>query len=222
MAEVLSGNNVEEEFVWSTVLDKDNKEFVWNPSANKDGTENPAEITRNDPEDEYDEELKPGHRLLIKNAFCSAEDGSINIVQLECLGYEKKEVKCPLLAMKPGTDFMKFVDQPIPGKAKLTLIKGDGPVTLVGSHVLDMGDYRDMGTGGDESEEEAEEVEDEEMETAASDDKENKNSKRKSLETVNGDGDNATKKAKLDAKSPKGEKSPAVKNGKSPKAAAKA
>merc|ERR1711874_448692 len=56
MAAVLSGNNVEEEYMWSCTLDKTNTELCWSPA-------DPAD-SQDDEED--DPNVKPGHRLLIK------------------------------------------------------------------------------------------------------------------------------------------------------------
>ena len=85
MANVLynSANNVEEEFMWACLLDEDSKEFEWLP-------EDP---TKPKNEDES-EELKPSHRLLIKNAILmpEAEKDDVNVVQIECEGYNKKKV----------------------------------------------------------------------------------------------------------------------------------
>ena len=58
MAGVVSGNNVEEEYLWSCTLSGANKEFSLSP-------EDPADSKE---DDEADPSMKPGHRLLIKTA----------------------------------------------------------------------------------------------------------------------------------------------------------
>ena len=81
MAAVIS-NNVEEEYMWSCCLDKDNKEVLWLP-------EEPVKEGEDEKED-----LKPGHRLLIKNAILmpGVEKDAVHVVQIECEGYNSKKV----------------------------------------------------------------------------------------------------------------------------------
>merc|ERR1712098_211666 len=79
------------------------------------------------------------HKLLIKSAILmpSAKKDDINIVQIETEGYNKEKVKVPVLAMRGGSDLQTYVDILVPSNAKLTLIKGEGPVHLIGSHCID-------------------------------------------------------------------------------------
>merc|ERR1712083_1280193 len=50
---------------------------------------------------------------------------------------------------------MGYVDLLIPCPAKLTLLQGEGPINLVGSHCVDFYGYRDLGSGDDDEEDEA-------------------------------------------------------------------
>jgi hypothetical protein len=59
MAAVLSGNNVEEDYLWSCTLSSDNKEYTWapiDPSYEKD-----------EEDDEEDPTVKPSHTLQRKS-----------------------------------------------------------------------------------------------------------------------------------------------------------
>merc|ERR1712192_150672 len=48
----------------------------------------------------------------------------------------KEKVKVPVLAMRGGTDLQTYVDILVPSNAKLTLVKGEGPVHMIGSHCI--------------------------------------------------------------------------------------
>merc|ERR1719234_1113778 len=67
----------------------------------------------------------------------TAKKDDINIVEIESEGYNQEKVKVPILAMRGGTDLQTYVDILVPSNAKLTLIKGEGPVHLIGSHCID-------------------------------------------------------------------------------------
>merc|ERR1712098_672415 len=62
--------------------------------------------------------------------------------------------------MKGGRDCQQMVDLLIPCNAKLSLLQGEGPVHLVGSHCVDFYGYRDTGAGDDDDEDENTEDED--------------------------------------------------------------
>ena len=59
--------------MWSCTIDKTTKQFEWSPE---------------------DVDLKPGHRLLIKKAILmpEAKKGEVTVLQIECEGYNKKNV----------------------------------------------------------------------------------------------------------------------------------
>merc|ERR1711915_746767 len=131
-----------------------NKEYNWNPEDPSDSKE----------DDENDPSVKPGHRLLIKSAVLmpSAKVDEVTIVQIESEGYKKQKVEVPICAMKGGKDYQTYVDLLIPCQAKLTLLQGEGPINLVGSHCVDFYGYRDLGSGDGDDEEEDEATADEE------------------------------------------------------------
>merc|ERR1712226_1670686 len=55
---------------------------------------------------------------------------------------------------KGGQDLQKYVDLLIPGPAKLTLLQGEGPIHLAGSHCVDFFGFKD-GAGESEDEDDA-------------------------------------------------------------------
>jgi len=156
---VAGSSNVEEEYLWTCTLDASNKEFSWNP-------EDPSDVKD---DDEADPSVKPGHRLLVKSALLmpSAKKDEVTIVQIEGDGYNKGKVVVPIVAMKGGSDHQTYVDLLIPCSAKLSLLQGEGPIHLVGSHCVDFYGYRDTGAGDDTQEDiEAEDEAIDEKETA--------------------------------------------------------
>merc|ERR1719430_1494255 len=61
--------------------------------------------------------------------------------------------------MRAGCDHHTYVDVLISNSAKLSLLQGEGPIHLVGSHCVDFFGYRDTGAG----DETVDECEDEEL-----------------------------------------------------------
>ena len=47
--------------------------------------------------------------------------------------------------MKGGVDLQRYVDLLVPHPAKIRLVSGEGPLSLVGSHCVDFYNYRDIG-----------------------------------------------------------------------------
>merc|ERR1719309_97655 len=60
----------------------------------------------------------------------------MNVVHIQAEGYNM-EVKAPMISMKAGCDLMQYVDILIPCSAKFTLVKGKGPISLVGCHCVE-------------------------------------------------------------------------------------
>ena len=164
MAAILAGNNVEQEYLWSCTLTGSNKEYKWSPE-NDDGKKDEEEVP-----------LKASHRLLVKSAILmpNAKVDEVSVVQIESDGYNKQKVVVPICAMKGGQDLQKYVDLLVPCPAKFSLLQGEGPIYLVGSHCVDFDGYKDV----DEDEEDEDEAtadedaaEDEAMEEEVKDDK---------------------------------------------------
>merc|ERR1719495_2340772 len=108
----------------------------------------------------------------------TAKKDETNIVQLECDGYKDK-VCVPVVAMVGGVDLQRYVDLLVPCPAKITLLKGEGPMHLVGSHCVDFSGYSSgqMATDGEDTDGQTEEDEEEKEEV-----KKNGDAKKKSAE----------------------------------------
>merc|ERR1719339_867570 len=59
--------------------------------------------------------------------------------------------------MRGGSDLQTYVDILVPSNAKLTLVKGEGPVHLIGSHCIDF--FGSMDGEADDEEDDDEEME---------------------------------------------------------------
>merc|ERR1712142_495540 len=109
------------------------------------------------------------HRLLVKSAILmpSSKKDEVSIVQIECDGYNKQKVIVPICAMKGGQDLQKYVDLLVPCTAKISLLQGEGPIHLIGSHCVDFYGYKDV----DEATADEDAAEDEVMEEEVRGDK---------------------------------------------------
>ena len=74
---------------------------------------------------------------MIKQAILSheASDGEVAVVEAEAMGYAQANIKTLIAVMVQGKDHQRsldlvFHDAPV----KLRLVKGSGPVHLVGAH----------------------------------------------------------------------------------------
>ena len=87
MAAILSGPNVEEEYLWSCTLTASNKEYTWDPA-------NLEPKTEEEEEEKEGPKVKPSHRLLIKTAVLmpTAKKDEVTVVQIESEGYNKQTV----------------------------------------------------------------------------------------------------------------------------------
>merc|ERR1711942_229566 len=146
MSAAVASSNVEEEYLWSCTLNAETKEFSWNPEDPSDTKE----------DDDADPSVKPGHRLLIKTAVLmpTSKKDEVTIVQIEGEGYNKSKVVVPICAMKGGRDVQQYLDLLVPCPSKLSLLQGEGPIHLAGSHCVDFYGYRDTGAGDDDEEDE--------------------------------------------------------------------
>jgi len=145
---------VEEEYFWGVQLDAKTKEIEWNPA--------------NLPKDEKVEGIPiPRHSLMIKQAILSHEaaDGELAVVEAEAMGYAQANIKTLIAVMAQGKEHQRsldlvFHDAPV----KLRLVKGAGPVHLVGAHgvayryVEDEDDDDDEDMDEEDIEEEEEDV----------------------------------------------------------------
>merc|ERR1712071_707987 len=113
-------------------------------------------------------------------------------VQIETDGYNKHKVVVPIVAMKAGTDFQTYVDLLVPCPAKISLLQGEGPIHLVGSHCVE---ELDLGEADGEEEEEAEDVDEKEAEELVEDAAKQTPVKEKLLVTDADDEKDSAKKA---------------------------
>jgi len=140
---------VEEEYFWAAVLDSKTKVIEWNPE-------------KDFPKDEKEDGMPiPRHSLMIKQAILSHEaaEGEVAVIEAEAMGYAQAEIKTLIAVMVQGKDHQRsldlvFHDAPV----KLRLVKGSGPIHLVGAHGVA---YRYMGED-DEDDDEGEDEEEEE------------------------------------------------------------
>ena len=170
MAAILAGNDVEQEYLWSCTLTGSNKEYKWSPEGDKE-------------KKDYDEEvpLKASHRLLVKSAILmpSAKEDEVTVVQIESDGYNKQKVVVPICAMKGGRDLQKYVDLLVPCPAKISLVQGEGPIYLIGSHCVDFYGYKDVDEDEDDEDEATADEDAAEDEAMEEESKEAKNSPAK-------------------------------------------
>ena len=146
MAAILAGNNcnVEQEYLWSCSLTGSNKEYKWSPEDDKEKKDDDEEVP-----------FKASHRLLVKSAILmpSAKEDEVTVVQIEIVGYNKQKVVVPICAMKGGRDLQKYVDLLVPCPAKISLVQGEGPIHLIGSHCVDFDGYKDVDEDEDDEDE---------------------------------------------------------------------
>merc|ERR1711915_567732 len=144
------------EYLWSCSLTGSNKEFKWAPEEPVD------KEASND-----DLPIIASHRLLIKSAILMpiAKKDEVTVVQIESEGYKQEKLTVPICAMKGGQDFQNYVDLLVPCPAKISLLEGEGPIHLVGSHCVDYDGYKEVDDDvDDEAAEDEEAAESEAME----------------------------------------------------------
>merc|ERR1712025_655527 len=125
-----------------------------------------------------------------------AKVDEVTVIQLEGEGFNKVKMTVPICAMKGGRDCQQMVDLLIPCNAKLSLLQGEGPVHLVGSHCVDFYGYRDTGAGDDDDEDEN--TEDEDLQDEVDELSKEKESKTPSKTTPAKDEDSKKRKASED------------------------
>jgi len=135
--------------MWAVTLSATSKEYDWAPKE-------AAPDTEDEDDEETDPSCKPNHRLLIKQAILhpEAKEGEVTLLQVETIGYNKEKVVAPIVAMKAGNDPQKYIDLLVPDSAKIKVISGSGPITLIGSHCVDFYDYRNYGGVEEDDEDE--------------------------------------------------------------------
>ncbi|CAG9834920.1 unnamed protein product [Diabrotica balteata] len=136
-----------------------------------------------DPEAKGAEDYQGGHKLIIKQALLGpeAQEGEVNVVQVEAMTW-KDSVKIPIATLKAGGPNnqvlldLSFPDPPV----TFSLIQGNGPVHIVGHHLIGspMEEFDEM----DELEEEM--LDDEEGEEGAEEDEDEDEPKAKKAKSA--------------------------------------
>lgn len=91
-----------------------------------------------DPESKGPEDYQGGHKLIIKQALLGpeVEDGEVNVVQVEAMTW-KDSIKIPVASLKAGSNSQCLLDLSFPDPpVTFTLIKGNGPVHIIGHHLI--------------------------------------------------------------------------------------
>merc|ERR1712236_45687 len=70
-----------------------------------------------------------------------------------------------ICAMKGGHDLQNYVDLLVPCPAKISLLQGEGPIYLIGSHCVDYDGYKEVDDDEEDDDEATEDEEAAEMET---------------------------------------------------------
>lgn len=177
-----------EDYFWGVTLDKTKNTEVWDPDVKPDANDS-SHVFRGE------------HTLLVKQAVLGPEvpDGEVNVIEVEAMGY-KSDIKFPVVVLTGGSGNSQcvldllFPDPPV----TLKLVKGNGPIHLLGNHSVGTGEGMADEEDDDDIDEEFEEEEEDVIE-------EEKNSvdekKRKIAANSNSKGGKAAKRPKIDDES---------------------
>ncbi|XP_046752432.1 nucleoplasmin-like protein isoform X1 [Diprion similis] len=171
-----------EEYLYGITLEGPNATEVWDPEH------------KNEDVDGANQHFGADQKLIIKMALLGpeAKAGELNVLQVEAMGL-KGPIKTPIALLELGKTAQIILDLSFPDPpVTFTLIKGSGPVHIVGHNLLGthMDEFEDM-----EDEMEEENIDDEDDEKAS-------HKKRK----LSGEGKkNGTKRAKMDEEDPEDE-----------------
>ncbi|XP_012287623.1 nucleoplasmin-like protein isoform X2 [Orussus abietinus] len=166
-----------EEYLYGITLEGVNSSEIWDPEH------------KNDDADGTNQHFGVDQKLIIKMALLGPEAkmGELNVLQVEAMGL-KGPIKTPIALLEMGKTAQIILDLSFPDPpVTFTLVKGSGPVHIVGHNLLGthMEEFDDM---EDEMEEEnIDDEDDEKFQTPAK--------KRKQSPEVK---KNNTKRAKID------------------------
>ncbi|XP_050310581.1 nucleoplasmin-like protein isoform X1 [Anthonomus grandis grandis] len=112
-----------DEYFFALTLKGKSANEVWDPEAKGAGAE----------------DYQGGHKLIIKQALLGpdATEGEVNVIQVEAMTW-KDSVKIPVATLKAGSANnqvlldLSFPDPPV----TFTLIQGNGPVHIIGHHLI--------------------------------------------------------------------------------------
>lgn len=138
-----------DDFFWGISLDKERKTVCWDPERDAD----PSDPSGG---------LRGEHTLLVKQIVLGPDvrEGEVNVVEVEAMGYQQ-DMKFPIAVMKGGGPHQSVLDLLFPDyPVTFKLIKGNGPVYLLGNHSKGTGE---LGADDDDDDALDEELDDEDI-----------------------------------------------------------
>ncbi|KAL0109724.1 hypothetical protein PUN28_014627 [Cardiocondyla obscurior] len=156
-----------EEYLYGITLEGPNASEVWDPEH------------KNDDSDGTDQHIGADQKLIIKMALLGpeAKPGELNVLQVEAMGL-KGPIKTPIALLEMGKTAQIILDLSFPDPpVTFTLVKGSGPVHIVGHNLLGahIEEFEDM---ADEMEEENIDDEDDEKDPEDEDDEDDEPKKK--------------------------------------------
>ncbi|XP_050534225.1 nucleoplasmin-like protein isoform X2 [Daktulosphaira vitifoliae] len=178
-----------EDYFWGVTLDKTKNVEIWDPDVKPDANDS-SHVFRGE------------HTLLVKQAVLGPEvpDGDVNVIEVEAMGY-KSDIKFPVVVLKGGAGLSQcvldllFPDPPVTFK----LVKGSGPIHLLGNHSVGTGEGMADEEDDDEIDEEFEEEEEEVIEEVT--EKNSVDEKKRKLAANSNSKGKAAKRPKVDSES---------------------
>ncbi|XP_050435817.1 nucleoplasmin-like protein ANO39 isoform X2 [Adelges cooleyi] len=178
-----------EDYFWGVTLDKTKNVEVWDPDVKPDANDS-SHVFRGE------------HTLLVKQAVLGPEvsDGDVNVIEVEAMGY-KSDIKFPVVVLKGGSGLSQcvldllFPDPPVTFK----LVKGNGPIHLLGNHSVGTGEGMADEEDDDEIDEEFEEEEEDVIEEVT--EKNSVDEKKRKLAANSNSKGKAAKRPKVDNES---------------------
>ncbi|XP_031785796.1 nucleoplasmin-like protein isoform X6 [Nasonia vitripennis] len=141
-----------EEYLYGVTLNGEKNTEVWDPEPKND-------------ESDSNQHFGVDQKLIIKMALLGpeAKAGELNVLQVEAMGL-KGPIKIPIALLEMGKTSQIILDLSFPDPpVTFTLIKGSGPVHIVGHNLLDMEDEEvEVDNFDDDDDEKDPEDEDEE------------------------------------------------------------
>ncbi|KAL6427393.1 hypothetical protein ACFW04_008734 [Cataglyphis niger] len=115
-----------EEYLYGVTLEGYNASEVWDPEH------------KNDDSDSAAQHIGADQKLIIKMALLGpeAKPGELNVLQVEAMGL-KGPIKTPIALLEMGKTAQIILDLSFPDPpVTFTLVKGSGPVHIVGHNLL--------------------------------------------------------------------------------------
>lgn len=156
-----------EEYLYGITLEGPNASEVWDPEHKNDDSDGTAQ------------HIGADQKLIIKMALLGpeAKPGELNVLQVEAMGL-KGPIKTPIALLEMGKTAQIILDLSFPDPpVTFTLVKGSGPVHIVGHNLLGahIDEFDDI---DDEMEEENIDDEDDEKDPEDEDDEDDEPKKK--------------------------------------------